>query len=129
MRGPDNGGSDGGGDLSPRVAKLEAHMDHLQSDVREIKSILGGLASQFHHLPTKQDLSNNVMTMVLIGLTVLLLGVGGIIGGLAWIEPKPAPQMAPSSAPAPLIFQIPSQAQSIPSSPQAPALDTKKRPH
>ncbi len=108
------GGSGGGTGLDARVAKLEAHTEHMQLDLTEIRNSLGAVASQLRHLPTKQDMTNNVMTMVVIGLTVLVLGVGGIIGGLAWIQDRDAPAAKEPVAPAPMIFQLPAPQQIAP---------------
>ena len=111
------GDGTGGGTwgLDARVAKLEAHTEHMQADLGEIKTLLGNLGSQFRHLPTKQDLTNNVLAMVAIGLTVFVLAVGSIIGGLDFIQHH-APAEVPPTAPAPMIFQLPAQA---PVAPQA----------
>lgn len=102
---PPNGGDGGGSALDIRVAVLEAHVTHMQSDVSEIKGLLSNLGVTLHHLPTKQDLFSNVATMVVIGLTVLVLAVGSIIGGLAWLQPKEAPEQR---TPMPIVLQMPS---------------------
>jgi hypothetical protein len=117
-RGVSGGGFGGGGGLDGRVAKLEAHVGHIQTDVTEIKTLLGNLGGALQHLPTKQDLTTNTLTMVVIGLTILVLGIGGIIGGLAWIGDREKPPEA--AAPAPMIFQLPQQQAATPLQPIQP---------
>lgn len=95
-------GGDGGGDgLGFRVAKLEVHIGHIQTDLTEIKGLLGGI----HQLPTKRDLTTNLAVFVTIGLAVVAIVIGGIIGGLEFIQ-RGQPQ-GTIAAPAPMIFQIP----------------------
>lgn len=122
-----NGNGGGGPGLDARVAKLEAHTEHMQADLSEIRVLLGGLGNQLRHLPTKQDMTNNVLTMVVIGLTVLLLGIGGIIGGLGWIQDRGTAPAKEAPAPAPMIFQLPPQTVVAPQ-PTAPIPPTATRP-
>ena len=111
------GGGTGGPQLDARVAKLEAHTEHMQSDLTEIRTMLGELARHVHKLPTKQDLTANLLGLIVIGLTIIVLAVGGIIGGLGWIAPKEPSAPAQSS---PMIFQIPAP-QAVQPVPVAPA--------
>ena len=79
----------------------------MRSDIKDVLSKLG-------HLPTKQDLFQNIATVAIIGLTVLALTVGGIIGGLAWLQPKtpapaPAPGLAATAPTQPIVIQLPPQ--------------------
>jgi len=112
---PPGGGDGGSWPLDARVAKLEAHAEHMQGDLIEIKGLLGALGGQLQHLPSKQDMLVNIAAMVAIGLAVIGLTVGGIIGGLSWIQDRgPPPANAPS--PAPMIFQLPAQPQAAPQS-------------
>lgn len=78
------GGSDGGGGVDGRVARLEAHVAHIQSDVGEVKQRLTGiegrvgavevnlatLVKRVAHLPSKGFIVKTVVT------------VGAILGAL-----------------------------------------------
>jgi len=112
------GGNDGdppdGADM--RIAKLEVHVENIQSVLGDIRSELRGLASSLSHLPTKQDLFTNAIAVVVIGLTVIVITVGGIIGGLDFIKrddraPAAAAVAAPAPAPQPIVIQVPYPAQ------------------
>jgi len=102
-----SGTSDG---MEGRVSRLEAHMEHVREDVGEIKQSLSSIAAKLDsmsdkigHLPTKTDLSSWKLQWGALGLAVMAIVIGGIIGGLAWIQPapeKPAP-------PAPIVITVP----------------------
>lgn len=92
---------DGSGTFSgmeSRVAKLETHMDYVRSDLAEIKGDLKTVVATLATMPTKRDLTANIIAGIVIGLAVLAIVVGGIVGGLGWIQTKslPPPPVATS---------------------------------
>jgi hypothetical protein len=87
-------GGDGSGtssSMESRVSKLETHMDYVRSDLAEIKGDLKTVVATLSSLPTKRDLTANIIASIAIGLAVLAIVVGGIIGGLGWIQAKVPP--------------------------------------
>lgn len=105
-RGP--GGTSGG--MDGRVSRLEAHMEHVREDVSEIKQSLAGiagkldgLAEKMGALPTKSDVTAWKIQWTALSLAVVAITVGGIIGGLAWIQPAPEKP----AAPAPIVIAVP----------------------
>jgi hypothetical protein len=105
---------DGGGDPphgdNVRIAILETQVAHIQTALGEIRSDLKKVVDGIAHLPTKQDLFQNTATVVIIGLAIMAITVGGIIGGLAWLEPKMAPAptaSTPAPTPQPIIIEVP----------------------
>ena len=87
-------GSDGtSGSMEERVAKLETHFEYVRKDLDEIKGDQKTIIAALSALPTKRDLTTNILVMVAIGLSVLAITVGGIIGGLAWLD-RPVPVAA-----------------------------------
>jgi|SRR5271170_993670 len=103
------GGNDGeppdGADV--RIAILETQVAHIQSALGDLRSDLKDVLSKLSHLPTKQDMTNNLLAIVTAGLAVIVIVVGGIIGGLAALE-HPAPQVQP------IVVQVPSTAPALP---------------
>lgn len=81
----DGGGGGTSDGMEGRVAKLEAHMEHLQADVAEVKADLKSVLSTLTQLPTKRDLDTWRWQWLAIGIAVIALTVGGITGGLALI--------------------------------------------
>ena len=112
-------GGDGGDPpdgTNVRIAILENQVTQIQNALGEIRSDLKTLVGNVAHLPTKQDLFQNSATVVIIGLTVLAITIGGIAGGLSWLQPKTAgPAVNPS--PQPIVIQLPVQP-----SPMAPVM-------
>ncbi|HEY3813857.1 MAG TPA: hypothetical protein VGL66_11580 [Caulobacteraceae bacterium] len=109
---------DGGGGGEPpsgddvRIAKLEAHVGHIQSALGDIKTELRALVGALSHLPTKQDLFVNITIIVTIGLAVIAIVIGGIIGGLALLKPDEKPAVIEktaqsTAAPPPQIYLVP----------------------
>ena len=80
--------------MEERVAKLETHFGYVRKDLDEIKADQKTIITALSALPTKRDLTTNILVMVAIGLSVLAITVGGIVGGLAWLDratdPRPA---------------------------------------
>lgn len=97
----------GGGGISDgmdgRVSALEAHMEHVREDTREIKALLGGISDKLSAMPTKSDLWSWKLQWTAIGIGMVAIIIGGIIGGLAWIQPEPTPP-APAQ---PIVVTIP----------------------
>ncbi len=77
--------------MDSRVTKLETQMDFVRDDLREIKGDLKTIIGRLGELPTKRDLTTNTLTVVVIGLAVLAIAIGGIVGGLSWIDRASAP--------------------------------------
>ncbi|WP_036505088.1 hypothetical protein [Novosphingobium sp. AP12] len=100
----------GGGGISDgmdgRVSKLEAHMEHVREDMRDIKQVLGDVATKLDRLtelPTKSDLSSWKLQWTALAFAAVAIIIGGIIGGLAWIQPTPER----SSPPQPIVITLP----------------------
>lgn len=69
-------GGDGGG-MESRVAVLEAHMEHVRSDLAKLSGVpadLAALKEKVEHLPTKDDLHklSGSFTAKLVGLLVAI---------------------------------------------------------
>lgn len=104
-------GGDGGeppDGTNVRIAILENQVTQIQNALGEIRSDLKTLVGNVAHLPTKQDLLQNSATVVIIGLTVLAITIGGIVGGLSWLQPKASGQAA-GQTPQPIVIQLPVQ--------------------
>lgn len=99
-----HGGSGTTEPLEGRVARLEAHMEHAREDMAEIRGALGVLVDAVSALPTKRDLSEWKWQWTAVCVGAVALIVGGIIGGLSWLEPDAA---APA-APTPIVITLPS---------------------
>lgn len=96
----------GGGDgMSDRVARLETHFEYIQRDVSEMRlmqrQVLEKL-EQLNDLPTKTDLWSWKIQYTALAVAVIAIVVGGIIGGLAWIQPA-------AQAPGPIVITVPGQ--------------------
>jgi len=101
--------------MDARVTRLETQMEYVRTDLSDIKHTLASLAAmterlaaktenletrlaaqtdnleirltaQIKELPSKADLRSWNLQLLVAGLTILLLIVGGIIGGLDWIK-------------------------------------------
>jgi hypothetical protein len=102
-----NGDPPDGADV--RIAILETQVAHIQSALGDIRTDLRDVLGKLGHLPTKQDLSTNISTIVVIGLAVIAIVIGGIIGGLALLQPKEPAHAAAQAAPRPIYIQLPPQ--------------------
>ncbi|EQB03889.1 hypothetical protein L286_11025 [Sphingobium sp. HDIP04] len=78
-------------------------MEHVREDTREIKALLGGISDKLSAMPTKSDLWSWKLQWTAIGIGMVAIIIGGIIGGLAWIQPEPTPP-APAQ---PIVVTIP----------------------
>lgn len=85
------GPGDTSGGMDQRVTRLETHFEYVRKDLDEIKTSL----KKLDDLPTKRDLAGYWIASITVGLAILAITVGGIIGGLAWLDrPAPAPTVA-----------------------------------
>ncbi len=102
---PLNTGGPGGtyDGMDGRVSRLEAHMEHVREDMRDIKTSLGQIADKLNQLPTKGDLWAWKWQWTAIGFATMAIVIGGIIGGLAWIQPAPEKPTAPQ----PIVITVP----------------------
>lgn len=91
--------------MSDRVARLETHFEYIQRDVSEMRlmqrQVLEKL-EQLNDLPTKTDLWSWKIQYTALAVAVIAIVVGGIIGGLAWIQPA-------AQAPGPIVITVPGQ--------------------
>lgn len=78
--------------MEARVSVLENEVKHIRKDLDEIRSALGQIASKLSELPTKRDLSSWTWQFVAVGAGVIAIVIGGIIGGLSWIQAEPGKQ-------------------------------------
>jgi len=78
--GPSDGG---GGDMEARVAKLEAHVEHIRDDITEMKSTLGTVSSQVTDLST--DMNREFRAQIRWSITTIAAVVLGFLGVIAAI--------------------------------------------
>lgn len=103
----------GGGTYPPmetRVTRLETHMEYVRRDLDELKvgqtalaGKLDAIGDKLNLLPTKADLWTWKWQWTAIGFATMAIVIGGIIGGLSWIQPEPS-QPTP---PPPVVVTIP----------------------
>lgn len=94
------GTSDG---MDGRVSKLKAHMEHTREDIRDIKNILGNMSELLQDMPNKRDLTSWKLQWTGLGLALVAIVIGGIIGGLAWVQPSSSPAVSPQ----PIVITLP----------------------
>lgn len=110
------GGDGGSGDvLEPRVAKLEAHVEHIQRDVAEIKTSLGKVSSDVGEIKitlaeikakqetfaTKADLEKAIhgqTKWLIISIFAIVAGIGTVMRLLPPPESTPVTQTAPTQS-------------------------------
>lgn len=81
-----HGGGSGTFDgMDGRVSRLEAHMEHIQEDMREVKADLKTAIGYLSVLPNKRDLDTWRWQWLATGVGIVALTIGGITGGLALI--------------------------------------------
>lgn len=97
------GGSGTYDGMDGRVSRLEAHMEHIQEDMREVKADLKTLISTVSTLPTKSDLWTWKWQWTAIGFATMAIVIGGIVGGLSWIQPAPERVTSPQ----PIVITLP----------------------
>lgn len=102
--------SSGGGGTSDgmdeRVTRLETHFEYVRRDLDEIKADLKGTLARLNEMPTKADLWQWKWQWTALALAAVAIVIGGIIGGLSWIQPAPAPA-GTAPTPAPIVIQVP----------------------
>lgn len=89
--------------MESRVTRLEVSMEYLREDMSDVKADLKTVLARLGELPTKADLWAWKWQWTAIGFTTMAIVIGGIIGGLSWIQP--APERA--SAPQPIVITLP----------------------
>lgn len=92
-------------------------MEHVREDVREIKDALTSISTKLDRLsdlPTKGDLTAWKVQWTALALAVVAIVIGGIIGGLSWIQPEPQAEKPT----APIVVTVPASSptpRSVPS--------------
>jgi hypothetical protein len=117
------GNLDGGGGgphdpgMESRVTRLETEFKYVRRDLDEIKDTLKHMDSRLQELPTKRDLQTNLQWIV--GLSIAVVGL--FVAVLAYLQDRKIADnsVQQTTAPAPIIIQIPSPA--VPVAPPAPA--------
>jgi hypothetical protein len=100
--GLNGGGGDGTSDaMETRVTRLEVRMENLDRSLLSIDAKLDKVNDRLVQLPTKADLNSWKLQWTGLALAVVAIIIGGIVGGLSWIQPEATP-------PAPTIIQMPS---------------------
>lgn len=82
-------GSGGGGTfdgMEGRLSALETNVSNLKGDVGRIERKLDRVGSDVSKLATKGDFFGYLAATFTIALAVVAIVVGGIIGGLGWLE-------------------------------------------
>jgi len=95
------GGGDTSGPMETRVTRLEVQMENVDRTMRSIDGKLDTVNNRLSQLPTRGDLGSWRLQWTALALAVVAVVIGGIIGGLAWIQASPTPT-------APTIITIPS---------------------
>lgn len=93
----------GGGTLPPmegRISKLEVQVEYLDRTLSSIDGKLDKVNERLMQMPTKSDLWQWKWQWSALALAVVAIVIGGIIGGLAWIQPQP-------TASVPTVIQLP----------------------
>lgn len=108
---------DGGGTydgMETRVTKLETHFEYIRRDLDEMKAGQAKVIEKLNELPTRNDLWQWKVQWVVIVVAAVAIIVGGIIGGLSWLKPDPAP----AAQPTPIVITPPATASPSPTPPQ-----------
>lgn len=81
-----SGGGDGtSGDMDGRVSKLEAHVDHIRDDMRDVKADLKAIIGTLGKMPTKSDLDTWKWQWLAASVAIFAVVVGTIVGALGWL--------------------------------------------
>lgn len=72
--------------MDSRITKLETHFEYVRKDLDQISADQKTIIARLGELPTKRDLTANILIIVTIGIATLAIVVTGIVGGLAWID-------------------------------------------
>ena len=95
-------GGGGGGTSDPmetRVTRLEIKLENVDRALTSIDGKLDKVNERLMLLPTKSEIGAWKVQWTALALAVVAVVIGGIIGGLAWIQPSATP-------PAPTIIQM-----------------------
>lgn len=96
-------GGGGGGTFEPmetRVTRLELKLENVDRALTSIDGKLDKVNERLMLLPTKSEIGAWKVQWTALALAVVAVVIGGIIGGLAWIQPSATPS-------APTIIQLP----------------------
>ena len=77
------GGGDGMSELEPRVRAVEVHIDHIRTDISDIKSALNVIRDDLKRMGEKIDARFYLVLTLGVGATVLVLGV--MAKGFKWL--------------------------------------------
>jgi hypothetical protein len=99
------------GSIDTRVTRLETHFEYIRGNLGDIKDVLKSMDARMeqmdgriNHLPTKRDLTDNLLVCAAIGVAI----IGLVIGGLGWLETRATRVQA---APTPIVIQVPQASQ------------------
>lgn len=79
--------------------RIASSLDRVSSEIRESRlHTKADIESATKHLPTKMDMLTASLTWAAVALAVLGITVGGIVGGLSWIQSRvPSPEAPPAA--------------------------------
>lgn len=81
--------------MEERITRLETHMEYVRRDFAEIKDSLKVLPT----LATKRDLAGSIFAGLGLGFAIMAIVIGGVIGGLGWLQSRVPAQTPAASAP------------------------------
>jgi len=96
--------------METRVSRLETHMEYVRRDLAEIRDDLKGVLGTLQQLPTKSDLASWKLQWTALVVAAIAIVVGGIIGGLGWLETRSA-RVQPATSPT--VVVVPSSAANL----------------
>lgn len=83
---PPGGGGGSSGDMEPRIARLEAHMEHVRAELAKLGSMpvqLAELKVRVDHLPTKGFIVTATITTITLITAAIAFGdkLQALVGG------------------------------------------------